>query len=64
LLLLLISRLVRDEDLAHDVLQHVFLQLYRSLPTLRTSGTLKAWLCQVYRKLSKPIHNGQSFRKG
>lgn len=47
LLFLLISRLVRDEHLAHDVLQHVFLQLYRSLPTLRTGGTLKAWLCQV-----------------
>jgi len=33
LLFLLISRIVRDEHLAHDVLQHVFLQLYRSLPT-------------------------------
>src|SRR5579872_5279336 len=49
LLFLLISRLVRDEHLAHDVLQHVFLQLYRSLPTLRTGGTLKAWLFQVAR---------------
>ena len=49
LLLLQISRLVRDEHLAHDILQHVFLQLYRSLPTLRTGGTLKAWLCQVAR---------------
>ena len=47
LLLLLISRLVRDEHLAHDVLQHVFLQLYRSLPTLRPGRPLKAWLCQV-----------------
>jgi DNA-directed RNA polymerase specialized sigma24 family protein len=36
-LLLLISHLVRDEDLAHEVLQHVLLQLYRSLPTL-TNG--------------------------
>ncbi|GAC1566447.1 MAG: RNA polymerase sigma factor RpoE [Ktedonobacteraceae bacterium] len=49
LLLRLISRLVRDEHLAHDVLQHVFLQLYRSLPALRTGGTLKGWLCQVAR---------------
>ena len=32
-LFLLICRLLRDEYLAHDVLQHVFLQLYRSLPT-------------------------------
>jgi DNA-directed RNA polymerase specialized sigma24 family protein len=38
LLLLLISRLVRDEHLAQDVLQHVFLQLYRSLPTLVPGG--------------------------
>ncbi len=45
----LISQLVRDEHLAQDVLQHVFLQLYRSLPTLRQEGTLKSWLCQVAR---------------
>ena len=45
----LISHLVQDEDLAHDVLQHVFLQLYHSLPTLQAGGTLKAWLYQVAR---------------
>ena len=49
LLLRLINRLVRDEHLAHDVLQHVFLQLYRSLPVLQRGGTLKGWLCQVAR---------------
>jgi RNA polymerase sigma factor (sigma-70 family) len=49
LLLRQITHLVRDEHLAHDVLQHVFLQLYRSLPTLRRDGTLKGWLCQVAR---------------
>jgi RNA polymerase sigma factor (sigma-70 family) len=47
LLFPLISRMVRDEHLAHDVLQHVFLQLYRSLPTLVPGGTLRAWLSQV-----------------
>jgi RNA polymerase sigma-70 factor, ECF subfamily len=52
LLLRLISGLVRDEHLAHDVLQHVFLQLYRSLPTLVPGGTLKAWLSQVARHCS------------
>jgi RNA polymerase sigma-70 factor (ECF subfamily) len=52
LLLLLISRLVRDEHLAHDVLQHVFLQLYRSLPTLVPGETLRAWLSQVARHRS------------
>ena len=52
LLFLLISRIVRDEHLAHDVLQHVFLQLYRSLPTLVPGGTLRAWLSQVARHRS------------
>ncbi len=52
LLLLLISRIVRDEHLAHDVLQHVFLQLYRSLPTLVSGDTLRAWLSQVARRRS------------
>ena len=52
LLLRQITHLVRDEHLAHDVLQHVFLQLYRSLPTLRMGGTLKGWLCQVARNRS------------
>jgi RNA polymerase sigma-70 factor, ECF subfamily len=49
LLLRLIAQLVRDEHLAHDISQHVFLQLYRSLPTLRVGGTLTGWLCQVAR---------------
>jgi len=43
-------QLVRDEDLTYDVLQHVFLQLYRSLPRLQTGGALKGWLCQVARR--------------
>ena len=56
LLYLLISQLIRDEHLAYDVLQHVILQLYRSLPTLEKGGekggTLKAWLSQVARNRS------------
>ena len=38
-----------DYDLACDVSQQVFLQLYISMPTLRTSEPLKAWLFQVAR---------------
>jgi len=49
LLLSLTSHMLGDEHLAHDVLQHVFLQLYRSLPTLRPDGTIKPWLCRVAR---------------
>jgi RNA polymerase sigma factor (sigma-70 family) len=50
LLFRLISRMLQDEHLAHDVLQHVFMQLYRSLPILQPVGTIKAWLCQVTRR--------------
>ena len=38
-----------DYDLTCDIAQQVFLQLYLSLPTLRTGEPLKAWLFQVAR---------------
>jgi RNA polymerase sigma factor (sigma-70 family) len=38
-----------DYDLACDIAQQVFLQLYISMPTLRTGEPLKAWLFQVAR---------------
>ncbi|HLZ57701.1 MAG TPA: RNA polymerase sigma factor [Ktedonosporobacter sp.] len=38
---------LRNDDQASDMLQQVFLQLYISLPTLSTGGTLKPWLFQV-----------------
>jgi RNA polymerase sigma-70 factor (ECF subfamily) len=38
-----------DYDLACDISQQVFLQLYLSMPTLRTGEPLKAWLFQVAR---------------
>jgi len=45
----MISQIIRDEHLAYDILQHVLLQLYRSLPRLQVGGEIKAWLCQVAR---------------
>jgi RNA polymerase sigma factor (sigma-70 family) len=39
--------LLKDDDLAYDVLQHVYLQLHLSLPILLTNVSLKAWLFQV-----------------
>ena len=44
-----ICHCLSDYDLACDVTQQVFLQLYISMPTLRTSEPLKAWLFQVAR---------------
>jgi len=44
-----ICRFLGDYDQASDISQQVFLQLYLSLPTLRTGDPLKAWLFQVAR---------------
>jgi RNA polymerase sigma-70 factor, ECF subfamily len=44
-----IFHMLRDYDLACDILQQVFLQLYISLPKLETGKPLKSWLFQVAR---------------
>src|SRR5713101_7914119 len=44
-----IYRFLGDYDQACDILEHVFIQLHSSLPTLRTDKPLKAWLFQVAR---------------
>jgi RNA polymerase sigma factor (sigma-70 family) len=44
-----IYHFLSDYDQACDILQQVFLQLYISLPKLRTGEPLKAWLFQVAR---------------
>lgn len=47
LLLRCIMSYIRSQDEAHDVLQHVLLQLYLSLPTLSTAHPIKPWLFRV-----------------
>src|SRR3989454_412937 len=44
-----ICRFLGDYDAASDILQQVMVQLYISLPKLRTGEPLKAWLFQVAR---------------
>ena len=44
-----IYRFLGEYDAASDILQQVMLQLYLSLPKLRTREPLKAWLYQVAR---------------
>ena len=44
-----VFRYIRDEEQTSDIIQHVFLQLYLSLPKLGTEGSLRAWLYQVAR---------------
>ena len=48
-LLTFICRFLGEYDAACDILQQVLLQLYLSLPKLRTGEPLKAWLYQVAR---------------
>jgi len=45
----LIYQILRNRHQVDDVLQHVFLQLFLSLATLRADKSLKAWLFQVAR---------------
>ena len=40
---------LKDNDQIYDVLQHVYLQLYLSLPILLRNVSLKGWLFQVAR---------------
>ena len=40
---------IKDSEQVYDVLQHVFLKLYISLPILLTDVSLKGWLFQVAR---------------
>src|SRR6266566_5188617 len=44
-----IQGFLKDDEQANDVLQHVFLQLYLSLPVLLRNVSLRAWLFQVAR---------------
>src|SRR5438876_7202234 len=48
-LLIFIQGFLKDSDQVYDVLQHVFFQLYVSLPILLTNVSLKGWLFQVAR---------------
>ncbi len=47
-----VFRYIRDEEQTSDIMQHVFLQLYLSLPKLGAEGSLRAWLYQVARNRS------------
>jgi RNA polymerase sigma factor (sigma-70 family) len=42
-----IRRILKDDELGHDVLQFVLLQLYLSRPKLLRNISLRAWLFQV-----------------
>lgn len=49
-LLRFVARRVRNPADAEDVVQRVFLQVHRALPTLRDADRLPAWLYQMTRR--------------
>ncbi len=60
-LLRFVASRVRNPADAEDVVQHVFLQVHRALPTLRDVDRLPAWLYQMTRRViidfyRKPAH--------
>ncbi|MBI3944835.1 MAG: sigma-70 family RNA polymerase sigma factor [Armatimonadetes bacterium] len=42
-----VRQMVRDEDLAADLTQDVFLRAYRSLPRLKAPGAFRGWLYAI-----------------
>lgn len=50
----LVSRLLRDSDDACDVVQEVFLKVFRKIGTFRGDSTLKTW---IYRIAVNEAHN-------
>src|SRR5260370_2918643 len=47
-----IGGFLKDDEQVNDVLQHVFLQLYVSLPVLLRNVSIRGWLFQVARNRS------------
>ena len=43
----LISRMVRDSDLVHDVAQEAFIRAYRALPQFRGESAFYTWLYRI-----------------
>jgi RNA polymerase sigma-70 factor (ECF subfamily) len=51
--------LVDRRDLAEDMTQETFLELYRQPPSLREDTTLRAWLCRVALNKSRNSLRGE-----
>src|SRR4051812_47196923 len=51
--------LVDRRDMAEDVTQEAFLELYRQPPVLRGGGSLPAWLCRVALNRCRNLMRGE-----
>ena len=52
--------LVRDPQLAEDIVQEVFMRLYQNLHSAQREGLLRAWLLRVAANVSRNMLRGQN----
>jgi RNA polymerase sigma-70 factor (ECF subfamily) len=52
--------LVRDPQLAEDIVQEVFLRLYQNLDTAQREGLLRAWLLRVAANVARNMLRGKN----
>ncbi len=52
--------LVRDPQLAEDIVQEVFMRLYQNLHTAQREGLLRAWLLRVAANVARNMLRGKS----
>lgn len=62
-LLRFVARRVRNPADAEDVVQRVFLQVHRALPTLRDADRLPAWLYQTTRRVLADFYRAPAQRR-
>jgi RNA polymerase sigma-70 factor (ECF subfamily) len=62
-LLRFVARRVRNPADAEDVVQRVFLQVHRALPTLRDADRLPAWLYQTTRRVLVDVYRAPAQRR-
>lgn len=55
-----IRRRVRDDSLAQDLLQQVFLRIHTRIDTLRDESKLNAWIYQITRNVIADYYRAQS----
>lgn len=62
-LLRFVARRVRNPSDAEDVVQRVFLQVHRALPTLRDADRLPAWLYRTTRRVLADFYRAPAHRR-
>src|SRR5688572_29229275 len=58
-----VARRVREQADADDIVQRVFLQVHRALPTLRDTERLHAWIYQTTRRAIADFYRSPSHHR-